>query len=1456
MEHVAIVGLSALFPEAADVRAFWDNIVAARDCIVDVPSSRWLLEDHYDPDPSARDRTYCRRGGFIPDVDFDPLEWGLPPNSLEITDVAQLLSLVLAKRAFLDAGYGDGARTFDGERTAVVLGVGGGQKLITPLTSRLQEPVWRQALESSGVTGELANLIVEKIGAAYVQWGEDSFPGLLGNVIAGRIANRFDLGGLNCVVDAACASSFAALRMALDELTTRRADMVLTGGVDADNSPFMYLCFSKTPAFSRSNRTRPFDADSDGMLVGEGIGMLVLKRLEDAKRDHDRIYAVIRGLGASSDGRFKSIYAPRTEGQARALRRAYAAAGVEPNTVGLVEAHGTGTVAGDLCEIDTLRGVFDADGNGGRNRVALGSVKSQIGHTKAAAGAAGLIKAALALHHKVLPPTINVDRPNPALGLDDSSLYLNVEAQPWLRLAPDAPRRASVSAFGFGGTNFHVVLEEHEREQSEPYRLHGSAREVLVSAETPLDLADRCALLAGEAMAGGDFESLLSAAADRIPEDAARVGFVAGDAEECATLLKLAGTRIVAEPDAETWDLPQGIHYRARALDTRNAMAALFPGQGSQYPGMGRTLALSFPPVRERLAAVDSLFLSAGEARLSEAIYPPAVFDELDKASQDERLRATVSAQPAIATLSAAMFRLLGDVGFEANFAAGHSFGELTALWAAGAMEEETLFELSRERGRAMTAAPDSDGGAMLAVSGNGGSPLANAISGIDGVIVANVNAPDQIVIAGPTSAIEDAKNLLDARGYSTTRLPVAAAFHTPLVRHAQAPFADAVRAASVLAPRIPVFATATGEPYPGTADETAEQLAEQLTRPVQWTAQVEALYAAGARVFVEVGPGRVLTGLVRRILADRPHIAVALDAGPGRCSERQFRDGIVHLRTLGLQLDELDRYRRLPDMPPASKRAGKGLTIRLNGASYMSERTRDAYAATLVRPAPDRIDDKESPDVSTEPSPSAAWGPVAALTAHQRELLQLQQQLVTAQLELSRSLVELAVKQPKKAARVEVLDALQQQQAAMLQQHERFVTDQMRYMEAVLGRIEQQPPPAPLREHAPAPTDRPAIAPAPTPAPTPPPVLDPIAPTLEPPAPAPPAEVAETEPAEVSRSARVGNLLEELQTAMLEVVSEKTGYPVETLELDMDIEADLGIDSIKRVEILGAMQARFADLPALRPEELGPLRTLQEVVDYLRRFELDSPDRVSAHPGTTNGKVEVAVPRLRSLPPPDALAAGLPAGYCAVITDDGTATTSALARELLAHGAPTVVLRFPDAIVPTRTQLPDGIAELSLDSLEEDRIADVLREVAARHGSIGTFIHLHPRAASGELIAPEQEEVLRSVFLVATHLRPSLEQSARAGRGSFVVVTRLDGELGTGNGDFDPAGGGLYGLAKTIRQEWPGVFCRAVDLAPTYDAESAARAVLDELADPDERLVEVGYGVHGRVTLAVALND
>ncbi|MFN7660877.1 MAG: beta-ketoacyl synthase N-terminal-like domain-containing protein, partial [Dolichospermum sp.] len=468
---IAIIGMASLMPQARNLRDYWQNIVNKADCITDVPSSHWSVEDYYDPNPrTPEDKTYCKRGGFIPEVDFNPMEFGIPPSILEVTDVSQLLSLVVAKEAMEDAGYGD-SREFNRENIGVILGVAMGKQLAMPLAARLEYPIWEKVLKSSGLSDEDTKKIVDKIKSAYVKWDENAFPGMLANVVAGRIANRFNFGGTNCVVDAACASSFGALKMAISELVEHRSDMMLTGGVDTDNTIMAYISFSKTPAVSPSNNVKPFDAKSDGMMLGEGIGMILLKRLEDAQKDGDKIYAVIKGIGTSSDGRYKSIYAPRTEGQVKALERAYDDAGFSPATVGLMEAHGTGTMAGDPTEFGSLKDYFGKHDTQ-KQHIALGSVKSQIGHTKAAAGAASLIKTALALHHKILPATININEPNPKLDIENSSFYLNTQTRPWIKAEGETPRRAGVSSFGFGGTNYHVVLEEYEPEQRNAYRLH------------------------------------------------------------------------------------------------------------------------------------------------------------------------------------------------------------------------------------------------------------------------------------------------------------------------------------------------------------------------------------------------------------------------------------------------------------------------------------------------------------------------------------------------------------------------------------------------------------------------------------------------------------------------------------------------------------------------------------------------------------------------------------------------------------------------------------------------------------------------------------------------------------------------------------------------------------------------------------------------------------------------
>src|SRR5262245_4800925 len=577
---LAIVGIGCLFPKSDGPGAFWANVKQGVDCVGAVPETHWRPDDYFDADPKAPDMTYAARGAFLDAVEFNPLEFGISPVDLEATDTSQLLGLVAARQALNDAGYNPD-RKVDRDRISVILGVTGTLEMVIQLGPRVGHPKWRKALAAHGVDDDTADKVVQDISDSYVPWQENSFPGLLGNVVAGRIANKLDLGGTNCVVDAACASSLSAVHLAALELQTGKADVVVTGGAATFNDIFMYMCFSKTPALSPTGDAKPFDADGDGTILGEGLGLVVLKRLADAERDGDTVYAVIRGIGSSSDGKGNAIYAPSAAGQKKCLLTAYREAGVTPDTIELVEAHGTGTRVGDATEATALTEVYGG-GAGARPWAAVGSVKSQIGHTKAAAGAASLIKAALALYYKVLPPTIKVTRPVEPLGAPDSPFYVNTKMRPWLSRA-EHPRRAALSAFGFGGSNFHAVLEEYTSAKRD-VDWDGSVEVVSLGADSPQVLA---AELAKVPTAWPEFARFAEQARESFDAAAkCRLAFAAHRTlTDLPKLLTGAKARLAEEPAAATWHTPEGAHYGSGHA---GKLAVLFPGQGSQAVGMLR----------------------------------------------------------------------------------------------------------------------------------------------------------------------------------------------------------------------------------------------------------------------------------------------------------------------------------------------------------------------------------------------------------------------------------------------------------------------------------------------------------------------------------------------------------------------------------------------------------------------------------------------------------------------------------------------------------------------------------------------------------------------------------------------------------------------------------------------------------------------------------------------------
>ncbi|MGA1230739.1 MAG: beta-ketoacyl synthase N-terminal-like domain-containing protein [bacterium] len=1262
---IAVVGLSALFPGAKDLQSYWNNILSGNDFLEEVPSNRWNLEDYYDPDPSKPDKIYCKKGGFVPELDFNPLDFGLPPNILEVTDSSQLLTLVLAKTALIDAGIGEEESRILSQ-TGIILGVCGGQKLMGSLTSRLQEPIWRSVLSSAGLDQETSEELVKRFKSAYVRWEENSFPGLLGNVIAGRVANRLNLGGTNCVVDAACGSSLAAMKMAISELREGRCDVMLTGGVDTDNSPFMYMCFSKTPAFTKRDQVQPFDKNSEGIMIGEGLGLVVLKRLEDAVRDGDRIYAKIIGVGSSSDGRFKSIYAPREEGQVLAIQRAQSDANIENNSgIGLIEAHGTGTKAGDITEFSGLRTAYASEQ---RNQIALGTVKAQIGHTKAAAGVAGFIKIALSLHHKILPPLNQLENPHPDLRLSETPFYFCKQSRPWIR-GPE-PRRAGVSAFGFGGSNFHFILEEHKTELTS-YRLNRAPQPVLLSAENPVELQELCKTLLDQLSSTPQIgqKDLLEKGNQATPpaKDHARLGFVSDSPEESIQALQEALLTWEKEPEKLEWSQKSGIFYRQSGLDCEGKVAALFCGQGSQYLQMGRELFLEFPEIQFDLQEMDQLFVEDERDPLSKLIFAISSFEENEEDAQNLHLQKTENAQPAIGALSGGMFRLLKARGLQVDFTSGHSFGELSALWAAGVINDNDYHRLAVARGKAMAAPddPDFDAGTMMAVMGKVDT-VEGLLEDFPDLKVANFNSNKQVVVAGPKDQIEKAFAFFKSKRFSVVSLPVSAAFHTPLVGHAQKPFSEAIQSCKFNKARVPVFSNQTAKAYPTEPVKIKEMLQAHILESVRFKQQIENLYEAGARVFIEFGPKNVLTKLTENILQGKEIYAVALNPNPKEESSRQFREAYVQLQVLGLPLSKLDPHQREYQSFVTSPSKAN---VRLHGGNYVSEATRTEFAKfighdceiqSLKRTSAHETNDSEeeakpnlkiSEKTSPPPTPqtltnnpvnnkdqdTSNYHPIQDFYRHQQEVLRTHQQYLAQQMEYARAFWQVLQQfsHDSEGKLTDLPTGVQQNlqwfhhhQQETLKIHEQYLKGQSEQTQIALqwgltaeGNVSQMPRMASLSSVSPeTPVKSEVIPKFATPTefiPAPALNLRPSLPvsniTISAPQTAPEVRVSHSETSSRSAS-QTTSVSSSVQFVLLEIVAEKTGYPTEMLELDMDLEADLGIDSIKRVEILGALQEKLPDLQ-VQADELAEQRTLGQILTILQ------PEETKPNPSLSNNE-------------------------------------------------------------------------------------------------------------------------------------------------------------------------------------------------------------------------------------------
>lgn len=915
---VAIIGMACIFPGAPDLETYRQNIVSGIDAVTDVPPGRWDPEVFFDPRSSEGDRLYCKRGGYLGDLArFNPLEYGIMPRSLAGAEAGQLLSLRVAHEALCDAGYGEEA--INHERTTLILGRGGyldrSNVNLAMATMGVEQTLQILKTLHPEYTDEELEAIKRELKASLPPFEPDTASFMVPNLTTGRIANRLDLMGANFTVDAACASSLIAADLAVRDLCAYRCDLALVGGSHFATHVPLLAVFCQLDALSRQSQIRPFDENADGTLAGEGVGVVVLKRREEAERDGDRIYAVIKGVGTSSDGRGLGPFAPRVEGEELALRRAYESAGIAPESVELIEAHGTGMPVGDLAEMQALARVFGPR-KGLLPTCAVGTVKSMIGHAMPAAGIAGLIKTALALHDKILPPTLHCRTPNPAFELDKTPLYINTETRPWIHGASDTPRRAGVSAFGFGGVNAHVILEEHwNGGDAEPSRrsLHWETEVCLVQGASRQELIEQARRVEQYVIHNPTItlKDLAYTLNTELRHDSMRLAIVASSPEDLHQKLAQARERL-ADPACRQIKDVRGLYFFEESLLNGGKLAFLFPGEGAQYPNMLKDLCLHFPEARAIFDECDRMFQKKGGALLpSQFIFPIPGSSEADRGEAEKRLWEIGGALQAIQGANWALYSLLRRLEIQPDYVLGHSSGEYSALVAGGVLGGEAVM---RECVVALCDAPDrlaEEGkvpSAALAAVGTDRASVTGLLPQIGGSLhIAMDNCPHQVVIAGQEEAIEAAIEQLRAKGVVCQRLPFNRAYHTSLFAAAAQPQREFLEHLPLSPPQIDVYSCLTMAPYPRDPQQIKEQMAELWSRPVEFTGSINALYAAGARVFVEVGPRGNVAAFVDDILRGRPHLAIGCDV-PQRSSITQLNHvvGLLAAQGVSMRLDYL----------------------------------------------------------------------------------------------------------------------------------------------------------------------------------------------------------------------------------------------------------------------------------------------------------------------------------------------------------------------------------------------------------------------------------------------------------------------------------------------------------------------------------------------------------------------
>ncbi|WP_432174313.1 aminotransferase class I/II-fold pyridoxal phosphate-dependent enzyme [Streptomyces sp. Tue6028] len=994
---IAVIGLGCRFPGARDLQAYWELLLAAERQFAAVPAERWNHAPFHTPGRRTASAAYTDQVAFLDDVDrFAALHYGLPPARVKAMDPQHRLMLDVTREALDDAGWGRGG--FDKDNTGVFVGMsvsdykdllsariraltlaegppgpppdcpGSGARAVAALSGDAAAAGHACAAEARRTRTRASDA---RAADAVRQWARQlceirafTLPGSLLNMAPATISRQYGLGGPSFAVDAACSGSLIALETAVSHLRRNTCRIAVVGGVYISLTPDGLIGFSQLGALSATGVCRPFDRRADGFVLGEGAASAVLRPLADALAAGDRIYAVIKGIGSANDGACPGPLAPTAEGQLRAMRRAYHDAGVAPSSMGYIEAHGTATRAGDRAEVEALRRLRTEFPDDDPGLCYLGSAKALIGHALAASGLAGLVKAALAVHRRTVPPQPDVT-PHPDLAVGTAGLRFADTVRPWPQGAE--PVRAAVSSFGFGGTNVHAILEEapapapspapvgraHAQHAAAPAgpdvprRLQRPERAphlVLVSAGSPrlldahigelLDVLDRApgTPLAALAHTLGCREPLTS-----------RLAVTATSLDEYVRRLRLARRRLA---EGARGDLGDGAFAADAPLPPdRRRVAFVFPGQGSQRLALMHDLYRRFAPFR---SAFDELARVAREHTHldpAEVLYGPRATAQPDDAELRRRLAATEVCQPLLGTVQIAATRLLAACGIRPDVVLGHSAGEFAAAAAADVLTGEDTVRLLANRGAVLARTESGrrgqagSAGGMLALHADKAT-FRQLADGVDDVWLACFNHPRHVVVSGTLEGLATLERACAAAKVATRRLEVSGAFHSPRVAGAEKAIRSDLARRDLARPSVAFVSCVNGalctEPT-----ELRELWARHASAPVRFEDAVRSAHAHGARVFVQVTGHRSLLSCVRRTLTGHDDVHLVSADGPAPDNGHTFLDALARLAVLGAGTDPRALVprdeRRLLDLPVA----------RLETRSYWIRGTRRPSART-----------------------------------------------------------------------------------------------------------------------------------------------------------------------------------------------------------------------------------------------------------------------------------------------------------------------------------------------------------------------------------------------------------------------------------------------------------------------------------------------------------------------------